>query len=301
MTQISGPQTADPTANFAPLQPSVHHEPQRVADDVFLIRQLQGEGRAPMCMYINSLVIDGSEPVIVDTGTRANRQEWLEDVFAIVRPDRVRWVFLTHDDVDHTGNLVEVLRRCPNAVLVTSWLMTERLTPEFNFPLARMRWVDDGDHFEAGDRTIVALRPPTFDAPTTRGVFDTRSRVYYASDSFGAVVPHHVDKAGDLAGEAWKQGLVGFNSLLSPWAAIADPVRFADRVKAVQSLAADAIATCHGPVITGTELGFAYQTMSRLPELSARPLFPMPGQGELEAMVAALTGEQHGGVEGSNQ
>jgi flavorubredoxin len=186
-------------------------------------------------------------------------------------------------------------------VLVTSWLMTERLTPEFNFPLARMRWVDDGDHFEAGDRTIVALRPPTFDAPTTRGVFDTRSRVYYASDSFGAAVPHHVDRAGDLDREAWEQGMVGFNSLLSPWAAIADHARFADRVKAVQSLAADAIATCHGPVIAGTHLGFAYQAMSRLPELSARPLFPVPGQAELEAMVAALTSEDQGGGVGSDQ
>ena len=64
-------------------------------------------------MYLNSMVIRGAEPVIVDTGTPANRRQWLEDVFAIVEPEDVRWIFLSHDDVDHSGNLDEVLRGVP--------------------------------------------------------------------------------------------------------------------------------------------------------------------------------------------
>ncbi len=59
------------------------------------------------------MVIRGQEPVIVDTGTPANRKQWLEDVFALVEPDDVRWVFLSHDDVDHSGNLDEVMTACP--------------------------------------------------------------------------------------------------------------------------------------------------------------------------------------------
>ena len=66
-----------------------------------------------MFVYINSMVILGAEPVIVDTGTPANRKQWLDDVFSIVDPDDVRWVFLSHDDVDHTGNLDQVMTRAP--------------------------------------------------------------------------------------------------------------------------------------------------------------------------------------------
>ena len=70
----------------------------------------------PLQVYLNSMVIRGAEPVIVDTGTPANRRQWLEDVFAIVEPEDVRWIFLSHDDVDHSGNLDEVFAACPNAI-----------------------------------------------------------------------------------------------------------------------------------------------------------------------------------------
>ncbi|MFN2569952.1 MAG: MBL fold metallo-hydrolase [Candidatus Dormibacteria bacterium] len=284
---------ADTAAHFAPLPPIIHHPPQQIADGVFLIRQLQGEGHAPLCVYINSLVIDGEEPIIVDTGTHANHETWLDDVFGIVRPERVRWVVLSHDDPDHTGNLAEVLARCPNAVLVSSWLMADRMAGEINVPLTRMRWIVDGDNFQAGGRTIVALRPPTYDAPTTRGIFDTRTRVFWASDSLGTVVPHHVEQATDLDADAFRRGLVGFNRLLSPWAAIADPKLFSDRVQALQSLDAVAIASCHGPVLREAALTQAYDLIRKLPALMREPLLEVPGQAELEAMIAALTGEHH--------
>lgn len=283
-------QVADTENAFKPVEPAVHHRPQRIAPDVHVIRQLQGEGTAPFSLYINSLVITGREPVIIDTGTEANRRQWLEDVFSIVDPAEVRWIFLTHDDLDHVGNLEVALRMCPKATLVTSWLMVERMTPSYNIPWSRIRWVNDGDHFQAGDRTLVALRPPTYDSPTTRGIFDTGSGVYYASDSFGAAVPHPVDEAGDLDEAVWSEGLTGVNRLLSPWIAVADPVKFAVRVTAVRTLEATAIATCHGPVIRGRQLPVAYELMSRLPEMGA---VPIPGQAELEGILASF-GDAHG-------
>jgi hypothetical protein len=39
---------------------------------------------------INSLVIRGSEPVVVDTNTIANRDSWLADLTALVDPEDVR-------------------------------------------------------------------------------------------------------------------------------------------------------------------------------------------------------------------
>ena len=110
--------------------------------------------------------------MIVDTGTIANRDQWLKDVFSLVEPEDVRWIFVSHDDVDHTGNLDEAMSACPNAKLVCNWAMVERHTNCFDFPLARCRWVMDGEALDIGDRTLQALRPPVYDSPTTRGLFD---------------------------------------------------------------------------------------------------------------------------------
>jgi flavorubredoxin len=87
-----------------------------------VIHQVQPALGQPLFVYINSMVILGKEPVIVDTGTPANRKQWLDDVFSLVEPEDVRWIFLSHDDVDHTGNLDEALTARPNA----RWCATGR-------------------------------------------------------------------------------------------------------------------------------------------------------------------------------
>src|SRR5204863_23170 len=112
----------------------------------------------------NSMVILGAEPTIVDTGTIANRRQWLADVFDLVDPDDVRYVFLSHDDADHTGNLAEVMEACPNATLLASWALVERFSNVFDFPLARCRWVEDGDHLDLADRRFRFVRPPVWDS-----------------------------------------------------------------------------------------------------------------------------------------
>ena len=131
-----------PQLAFPPLRPTIAVPPTKIADDTWVIHQVQQACGQPLDVYINSMVILGAEPVIVDTGTPANRTQWLEDVFALVEPEDVRWIFLSHDDVDHTGNLDEALAACPNATLVCNWAMVERHTNCFDFPLDRCRWVD---------------------------------------------------------------------------------------------------------------------------------------------------------------
>ncbi len=280
------PATTTGVLDLTPLPPPLHHEPLRLADDVFLIRQLEGEGSKPMCVYGNSLVIAGNEPVIVDTGAINNRSQWLDDVFSVVAPKAVRWVFISHDDQDHLGNIEPVLASCPNATLVLDWLMVQRTTSQYRLPLNRMRWINAGDHFTAGDRTLVALQPPTYDSPATRGLFDTKSRVYWASDSFGALVPHHVDSASDLPLEAFRMGLAGFNRLMAPWVAVADKRKFTDSVQSVRALDASCIASAHGPAIGHQELATAFAVMAQLPSM---PAMPIPGQEELEQMLEAMT------------
>lgn len=107
-------------STYAPVAPTTHVPPTLIAPDTYVIHQVQPALGQPLFVYLNSMVIVGDEPIIVDTGTPANREQWLEDAFGLVEPDDVRWIFLSHDDVDHSGNLAEVLAACPNARLVST-------------------------------------------------------------------------------------------------------------------------------------------------------------------------------------
>mgnify|MGYP003296853863 CR=1 FL=1 len=46
--------------------------------------------------------------------------QFLADVFSIVEPEDVRWIFLSHDDVDHSGGKVRPSGRRHRLVCVLS-------------------------------------------------------------------------------------------------------------------------------------------------------------------------------------
>jgi flavorubredoxin len=272
---------------FAPVVPTIRMPPEEIAKDTFLLHSVQPACGEPLFVYLNSLVIRGAQPMIVDTGTIANREQWLADVFSIVEPEDVRWIFLSHDDVDHTGNLEEALSACPNAQLVCNWAMMERHSNCFNFPLERCRWVMHGDSLDVGDRTLRALRPPVFDSPTTRGLFDPTTGVYWAVDSFATPLPDPKMAVADLDADFWEFGLTLFAlGAVSPWLSMVDTDKYNRYVDMVQSLDITTVAACHTPVLEGPYIERAFSRVRQLPTVEPPPL---PDQSVLDEIVAATS------------
>jgi flavorubredoxin len=270
---------------FAPVAPTTSVPPTEIAKDTFVIHQVQEALGQPLFIYLNSMVIRGAEPVIVDTGTIANRAQWLDEVFALVEPEDVRWVFLSHDDVDHAGNLEQVMEACTNAQLVCSWAMVERHTNCFNFPLARCRWITHGDQFDVGDRTLHALRPPIYDSPTTRGLFDPTTGVYWGVDSFATPLPDAQFGIADLDAEFWQFGMTLFAlGGVSPWLSMVDAAKYGRFVDSVQQLDITTLAACHTPVLEGPFIQQAFDWARGLPLVEPPPL---PDQSVLDEIVAA--------------
>ncbi|MGH9100627.1 MAG: MBL fold metallo-hydrolase, partial [Acidimicrobiales bacterium] len=84
-------------------EPTSRLDPTEVAPGTFVVHEVQHALGEPLSVFINSLVIDGEEPLVVDTGSARNRRAWLEDTFGLVDPARVKWVFISHEDADHVG------------------------------------------------------------------------------------------------------------------------------------------------------------------------------------------------------
>ena len=150
--------------------PKTRMAPTEIAPDTFLIHDHHGEGDAPVAVALNSMVIRAAEPVVVDTGMAENRDHYLADVFSLVEPDDIRWVFISHDDVDHTGNVNALMAAAPNATLVVNWFMTQRMGESLEVPLTRQRWVGDGEGLDVGDRVLrgdpaTGLRRPDHPRP----------------------------------------------------------------------------------------------------------------------------------------
>src|SRR6476659_1937940 len=231
------------------------------------------------------MVIAGAEPVIVDTGTKLNEQRWLDAVGSIVDFDDVRWIFVSHDDHDHTGNLERVLELAPKATLVSTWFRLERLAGDIRPDLNRVRWVRDGETFDAGDRVLVAQRPPIFDSPTTRGLFDPTTGVYWGSDSFASMVPSHVVDVHDVPEPMWEETFLQLNRLISPWHTMLDPAKYGALIDRFTALGAKVVAAAHTSPTYGERLGAAVELLRSLPAMDEAVEF---GQDDLDLIVAGL-------------
>lgn len=269
---------------FLPPDP-IALDPIEIAPDTVLIRTAQPAFGAPLSVSLNSLVIRAAEPVVVDTGPASNRTRWFADLTSIVDPADVRWIFLSHDDVDHTGNLHELLEMCPSATLVTNWASTERMGCEISVPPDRLRWIDDGGSFDVGDRVLRAVRPPVYDSPTTRALFDPSTGVLWASDTFATPMPAEpVETVADLPPSMWAEGMAMFHHhALAPWLAIVDRTAFATTVDRVRSLEPAVIAGAHTPLIPTGSVTAAIDHLAALPDVVPPP---HPDQAVLDAALA---------------
>lgn len=258
------------------------NRPQEIAADTWLIPNFAPAGDG-LYLPANSMVIRGAQPVIVDTGAPVHRKQWLEQVFSIVEPEDVRWIFLSHDDGDHTGGLLDVLERCPQATLVTNFFSVERLALEKPaLPLERMRWIEPGDSFDAGDRVLKLFRPPIFDGPTTRGLFDTKTSAMWIVDTFACLTPGSLD-AEELTRDQLDQ-VRAMNSAVSPWHAWLDRDAYGRHIASVEAFGARTVASAHGPVLRGSLLANAF---AQLHGLAGVPIIPTPGQELLDTLIAS--------------
>lgn len=224
--------------------------PFRVADRTYIVPlalPVPARGVLPM----NPLIIAGEEPVIVDTGPGVMREQFLNAAFSLVNPGAVKWIFISHDDRDHVGSLMLLLELCQSARLITSFQGLARITKEYELPLDRLVLLNHGERLRAGDRDLISLRPPLFDSPATRGLFDTRTGLYYGVDSFAALLPEYYPNVADVPHELYVEGFNWLNRANAPWYTLTDPVQMQRQIDHVRRLQPEVIVSYHGPVAFG--------------------------------------------------
>ncbi len=204
---------------------------------------LPGAGLLP----VNAFVIKAKEPVLVDTGMGIDGEEFMKALKSVIDPRDLKWVWLTHDDADHTGNLQKVLAAAPNARLAAFSLAVLRISTAWPVPMDRVYWLNPGDSISVGDRKLTAVRPPLFDNPTTIGIYDDKSQAFFSADCFGAVIPSPAQSTDDIAAGDLAQGMVSWASLDSPWAHMAKPDDFSQTLDGIRRLAPKMILSAHLP------------------------------------------------------
>ena len=258
--------------------------PYQAAPDVHVLPAnlpLPGVGVLP----INAYVLLAEEPVVIDTGLGIFREQFFDALTSIVHPRDIRWLWLTHDDADHTGSIQQVLEAAPNARLVTHGMSALRMSSWWPVPLDRVHAIRVGDRLPVGDRTLRAVAPPLFDNPMSTGVLDEATGSLFSVDSFGALLPEPTEDAAQVPHDALAGGMRAWATVDSPWAHIVDRERFGRVLDGVRGLQPTRIFSSHLPAASGTSLERFLEILESVPD--AEPA-AAPSHEEFALMLQAM-------------
>lgn len=235
---------------------------------------------------INAFVLKAKEPVLIDTGIGIDSGEFMKALESVIDPKDIRWVWLTHDDSDHTGNIQDVLKAAPNARLVVNSLAAMRMSLGWEVPMQRCYFINPGESISVGDRKLTAVRPPIFDNPTTQGMYDDKSGSFFSSDFCGGIIPSPVEDARDIPEAELARGMTIWATADAPWIHAVDQNKFGQSLNGIRQMAPKAIFSSHLPPAQGKTEQFL-KLVEGCP--SAEP-FVTPNQAAMEAIMAGTGG-----------
>jgi flavorubredoxin len=146
------------------------------------------------------LVAGRDRSLLVDTG---HPKDWamvrrqLDVMFAAGVPP-LEWVFPTHPEVTHSGNLGRLLRRYPSARACGDMRDLPLIFPDV---ADRMDEMKIGDSVDLGDRRFIFVEAVFRDLVSTLWGFDEAERVLFSSDGLGFGHYHGEEHCGKFAEE----------------------------------------------------------------------------------------------------
>ena len=265
--------------------------PYRGSADVHVLPtniSLPGVGVLP----INAYLIMSEEPVLIDSGVAVDADQFIDAVSSIIDLRTLKWVWLTHDDADHTGNIQRIMELAPNAKLVTHGFAALRMSTWWPVPMDRVHAIRSGDDIHVGDRTLTAVAPPLFDNPMSIGVLDRSTGALFTVDAFGALLPEPTQDASDVPPEALAGGMIGWATSDSPWVHLTDPAEFGQILDRVRQVQPRRIFSSHLPAASGTELEEFLRVLQQVPTAER---FVPPDSEQFAEMIKAMAEMQRAG------
>lgn len=256
-------------------------ESRKVAADISSIVSylpVPGYGVLP----VNAFVIHAEQPVLVDTGLASLGDDFMRELRSVINPEELRWIWITHADMDHLGNYQAVLAAAPHARVVTSYIGMAKMSLH-GLPIDRVFLLNPGQQLSVGDRRLLAVKPPTYDAPETTGLFDPKSSSLISADSFGALLEKPFETAAEISQNALREGCTLWSTIDAPWLGMIDPDKFGKTLLEIDNLNASTLLSSHLPAADN----MTKDLLAILAEAYKAPAFVGPDQQALENMMAA--------------
>lgn len=258
-------------------------KPRRVHNDTYIVMTDFPAAHLGI-LPINWFLIKAQEPVLVDTGMSIEREQFLPTLESMIDPAEIKWIFLTHDDNDHQGNIAQAMQAAPDAKLVIPFLGLARMADTHHLPMERVLLINPGQSFHAGDRELTVFKPLMWDSPATHCLYDERTGTLFSADALGALVPQPAEDMNDVSKAAYAEGCCTFARALCPWLHLVDQSKFNQHLETIKQLDPKTVLSSHGLVTHG----ICDSLLTSITQVPAMQPFIGPDQAEMMAIMAKM-------------
>ena len=200
------------------------------------------EGQYPVDNGIsyNSYVIMDDKIAVMDSVDKNFSHKWLYHVERIVNGKNPDYLIISHMEPDHSGSIVEFVKKYPNTTLVSTDKAFKFLTQFYGDVKNNKLIVKDGDSLSLGKHNLKFITAPMVHWPEVMFTYDECEKVLFSADAFGKFGTLDYDDPEGWACEARRYyfGIVG---------KYGNQVQVA--LKKLAGLKIETICPLHGPVL----------------------------------------------------
>lgn len=124
-------------------------------------------------------------PIIIDCGSQLHRTEIMAELDEVLGGTAPTYVFLTHSELPHSGNLQQIVDRWPDIQVIISSMMIKYIELAPILPLDQILTVDPGTSLELAGRKLQFINALLKDQPATHWIYDVRTGTLFTGDAFG--------------------------------------------------------------------------------------------------------------------
>ena len=167
---------------------------KKIQDDLFWVggsdRRLalfENAFPIPRGVSYNSYLLLDEKTVLFDTVDGAILDNFCENIAHVLDGRDLDYVFVHHMEPDHSSSLERVLRKYPNAKIVTNAKTVIYIKQFFDFENIdeKIVVVKEGETFSTGKHNFAFVLAPMVHWPEVMVSFDTATGTLFSADAFG--------------------------------------------------------------------------------------------------------------------
>jgi flavorubredoxin len=205
--------------------------------------------------YTASYLLAGDDySMLVDTGHPTDWDSVSRQVDVLIERGmpELRWIFPTHPEVTHSGNLARLLTRFPRARMISNTADFHLIFPDY---VDRFEHITVGDEIDLGNRTFVFVEAVFRDLLSSVWGYDRKAKALFCADGLGFGHLHAAKHCGmfteEIAGLDIEELTREFMESALYWSRLKSPVPQSNRLLELieTEYPVDLIAPAHGSPI----------------------------------------------------